>query len=102
MKQVMEVSEALNKLSDLREGESLVYFVGNLALERYIEAGDSEQMVHVKTKIAALATLFYRAAIGHPGQGAHRIKGESYPSQGTLTQRRVKEGVVSYIFIRSS
>jgi hypothetical protein len=100
MKQVMEPDDAIRQIAGLVEGEELTYFVGNLALERYIEAGDSEQMVSVKRKIAALATLFYQAATGHPCQGVHRIKGESRPGQGTLVQRRIKEGVVGYVFVK--
>ena len=102
MKQVMEVEHATRQIAGLAAGEELTYFEGNLALERYIEAGDSEQLVCVKMKIAALATLFYHEVAGIPGSGAHRIRREPHAGRGELVQRRVRPGIVAYIFVKGA
>jgi len=102
VKQVMEVEHATRQIAGLVPGEELIYFVGNLALERYIESGDTAHAVSIKLKIAALATLFYDEVAGIPGSGAHRIRREPHAGRGELVQRRIRPGIVSYIFIKGS
>ena len=102
MKQVMEPDDAIRQIAGLVEGEELTYFVGNLALERYIESGDTAHAVSVKLKIAALATLFYDEVAGVPGSGAHRIRREPHAGRGELVQRRVRPGIVAYIFVKGA
>ena len=103
MKQIMKVEEATRRIEQLSPGECLVYFQGNLALERYIDrAEDSERVVDVKKAISALATLFYHEVAEKPGRGAHRIRREPHAGRGELVQRRIRPGIVSYIFIKGS
>ena len=88
---MMTPNELTDAITTLKGGESLVYYTGDLAANRYISKEDicEEGNQHVAVKKRAIASL---------GNTTYRLA--EVEALGFLTQRRVEYAVFNYIFTK--